>query len=121
MYKLNSRAQWIELYVWIFFSRGTVLLVLTQLVSFRFRIHGILTTNPWSRANPLDTVYKFDKLLPMQLGQIPYNETEKSSIGQCYPGGIPHNGPYGKTPPERGNLFHASGIWRGHESKYIKG
>ena len=57
----------------------------------------------------------------MQLGQIPYNETEKSSIGQCYPGGIPHNGPYREAPPERGNLFHASGIWQGHESKYIKG
>ena len=55
------------------------------LFSFRFRIQGTLTTDPWPRANPLDASYKFCELLPMQLGQIPYNKTERTSVGQCYP------------------------------------
>ena len=63
--------------------------------SFRFHIQGTLTTDPWPRANPLDASYKFGELLPMQLGQIPYKKTERSSVGHCYPGGIPFNGLYG--------------------------
>ena len=63
--------------------------------SFRFRIQETLTTDPWPRANPLNAAYKFGELLPMQLAQIPYNKTKRSSVGQCYPGGIPFNGLYG--------------------------
>jgi len=46
----------------------------------------------------------------MQLRQIPYTETEKSSIGQRYAGGISYNGPYGEALLERGYLFQASSI-----------
>ena len=118
---INSRAQWIGSWMNVFFFGHTVLLVLTQLVSFRFRIHGTLTTDSWPRANPLDAVYKFRKLLPMQLGQISYTETETSSIDQCYARGIFYNSPHGEALAERGYLFDASGIWKGQRSKYMKG
>ena len=58
----------------------------------------------WMRA------ISFGELLSMQLAQIPYTETEKSSIGQCYAGGIPYKGPYGEALLGRGYLFHASGV-----------
>ena len=62
-----------------FLGGGAVLLILTQLVSFRFSIQGILTTDSSPRANPLDASHEFGELLAMQLGQIPYTETEKGS------------------------------------------
>ena len=62
-----------------FLGGDAVLLVLTQLVSFRFSIQGILTSDSSPRANPLDASHKFGELLPIQLGQIPYTETEKGS------------------------------------------
>jgi len=59
----------------------------------------------------------------MQLGQIPYTETEKSSIGQCYAGGIPYNGPYGEALLGRVTFFTlqvyekvtSRSIWKGKE------
>ena len=74
---ISYRAQCIELC--IFWGGGAVLFVWTQLGSFRFSIQGILTTDSSPTANPLDASYKFGELLPKQLGQIPYTETEKGS------------------------------------------
>ena len=45
--------------------------VLTQLVSFRFSIQGILTTDPWPRADPLGAVYKFRRIITDATGTNP--------------------------------------------------
>ena len=63
-----------------FFIGGAVLFVFTQLISFRFSIQWILTTDPWLRCNLLDAVYKFRRIFSDPTGTNPlYTETEKSS------------------------------------------
>ena len=63
-----------------FFIGGAVLFVFTQLISFRFNIQWILTTDPWLRGNLLDAVYKFRRIFSDPTGTNPlYTEPEKSS------------------------------------------
>ena len=62
------------------FVGGAVLFVFMQLISFRFSIQWILTTDPWLRGNLLDAVYKFRLIITDATGTNPlYSDTEKSS------------------------------------------
>ena len=63
-----------------FFIGGAVLFVFTQLISFRFSIQWILTTDPWLTGNLLDAVYKLRRIITDSTRTNPlYTETEKSS------------------------------------------
>ena len=65
---------------------AALLNVLTQLVLFRFRIHGTLTTDPWPRANPLDAVYKFRRIIAHTTGTNPLYWNWKEQYWSGSPG-----------------------------------
>jgi len=78
--KTSSNTHWIGRIVYEFSVGGVVLFVFTQLISFRFSIQWIVTTDPWLRGNLLDAVSKFRRIIIDSTGTNPsYTETEKSS------------------------------------------